>query len=96
MRAEGWYEDPYDRHVDRWFSDGEPTSLVRDGESESRDEPPNVPPPMPLVESQPGRTPAQGIDLQRADDPGCNQPYSAAGVVRAILDDSAEYGVMFS
>jgi hypothetical protein len=39
--AEGWYHDPYHRHADRWYSSGEPTSLVRDGRLESRDEPPD-------------------------------------------------------
>jgi hypothetical protein len=39
--AEGWYHDPYRRHADRWYSSGEPTSLVRDGGLESRDEPPD-------------------------------------------------------
>lgn len=40
MRAEGWYRDPYDRHEARWFSDGSPTSLVRDGGVEAHDAPP--------------------------------------------------------
>lgn len=30
MKAEGWYQDPYKIHEDRWFSDGSPTALVRD------------------------------------------------------------------
>jgi hypothetical protein len=37
MRAQGWQRDPYDSHEDRWFSDGEPTSLVRDQGTESYD-----------------------------------------------------------
>ncbi len=34
---EGWYEDPSDRHDFRWFSQGAPTDLVRDGAVTSRD-----------------------------------------------------------
>ena len=34
---EGWYEDPSDRHEYRWFSQGTPTDLVRDGTITSRD-----------------------------------------------------------
>jgi len=34
---EGWYEDPASRHQYRWFSDGLPTDLVRDGPATSRD-----------------------------------------------------------
>jgi hypothetical protein len=34
---EGWYEDPADRHEYRWFSQGTPTDLVRDGSQTSRD-----------------------------------------------------------
>lgn len=40
MKAEGWYVDPFEKHDERWFSDGNPTSLVRDDDSESLDEPP--------------------------------------------------------
>jgi len=31
MAEEGWYSDPYRLHEHRWFSDGKPTALVRDG-----------------------------------------------------------------
>jgi hypothetical protein len=41
MEAEGWYVDPFGAHGERWFSGGHPTSLVRDGEDESQDEPPS-------------------------------------------------------
>jgi hypothetical protein len=30
MKAQGWYRDPYLVHEDRYFSDGQPTKLVRD------------------------------------------------------------------
>jgi len=45
MRVQGWYPDPYERHDDRWFSDGKPTRLVRDQGTESYDEPPLEQPP---------------------------------------------------
>lgn len=34
---QGWYLDPYGKHGERWFSRGEPTDLVRDGDTESTD-----------------------------------------------------------
>jgi hypothetical protein len=40
---EGWCTDPFVRHEARWMSDGTPTELVRDGSSESYDDPPDVP-----------------------------------------------------
>jgi hypothetical protein len=42
-RAQGWFSDPYRQHVARWFSDGSPTSLVRDDGVESKDPPPDGP-----------------------------------------------------
>lgn len=53
MLAEGWYLDPYEAHEQRWFSSGNPTSLVRDGTTESHDDPPGPLPPLPLVEVAP-------------------------------------------
>ncbi|GAA1309707.1 hypothetical protein Psi02_27150 [Planotetraspora silvatica] len=67
MKPQGWYRDPYGIHEDRYFSDGRPTKLVRDGAAEVFDEPPPGLPPGPLVEvtsSEPG----YGGDLRRADD----------------------------
>ena len=43
VKAEGWYGDPFAVHDARWFSDGNPTSLVRDGHHESHDPPPDAP-----------------------------------------------------
>jgi hypothetical protein len=43
MNEEGWYIDPFGRHEARWISDGTPTALVRDGEAESQDPPPDEP-----------------------------------------------------
>lgn len=67
MEAEGWYHDPYDRHEARWFSDGAPTDLVRDGHQVTRDAPPPDPPGRPLVAWE-GDTDGQGgADVRRAD-----------------------------
>src|SRR5579862_4266970 len=37
---QGWYADPFRLHEARYFSAGQPTALVRDGGTESYDEPP--------------------------------------------------------
>jgi hypothetical protein len=37
---QGWSGDPFRLHEIRYFSDGRPTNLVRDGDRESYDEPP--------------------------------------------------------
>jgi len=37
IEREGWFEDPSTRHEWRWFSQGRPTDLVRDGKQESHD-----------------------------------------------------------
>jgi hypothetical protein len=41
---EGWYTDPFGRHEARWISSGRPTLLVRDGDVESHDDPPDEAP----------------------------------------------------
>jgi hypothetical protein len=38
--AQGWYVDPFGRHELRWFSEGAPTALVRDGGTDGEDPPP--------------------------------------------------------
>jgi hypothetical protein len=65
--AEGWYVDPYGEHDARWFSEGTPTSLVRDDSIESRDEPPERPFVGPLERPEPSHT-ATASDMRRADD----------------------------
>ena len=55
MRVQGWYPDPYERHDERWFSDGKPTRLVRDRGIESYDEPPLELPRGPLPPDPPAR-----------------------------------------
>lgn len=68
--AQGWYRDPFGVHEDRYFSEGRPTKLVRDGRAETYDEPPGTPfaaadlvPADPEPDSFSG-----GSDLRRADD----------------------------
>jgi hypothetical protein len=39
-RAQNWCIDPYGLHEARWFSQGNPTALVRDHGVESQDPPP--------------------------------------------------------
>jgi hypothetical protein len=68
---EGWYEDPARRHQYRWFSDGTPTDLVRNGGKTFRDaismadaslyqsmdleQPPDVSPPVYRPDDRPPR-----------------------------------------
>jgi len=67
MRVQGWYPDPYEKHDDRWFSDGKPTRLVRDQGTESFDEPPPERPRGPLTPD-----PAAGNEPQQLQ-PGVSQ-----------------------
>ena len=56
MHEEGWYQDPYRTHEDRWYSDGNPTKLVRDEGVECFDPPPlDAVPSQPLVRSTYGK-----------------------------------------
>jgi hypothetical protein len=86
VHAEGWYCDPYEIHSDRWFSDGRPTSLVRDQGVESRDEPPPREPPLPLVPVAEIQE-SDGQDLLRADGPPKRK--------RNYMDGSGALGVGF-
>ncbi len=66
---QGWYVDPYGIHDHRWFSQGTPTALVRDGRTESQDPPPDRPYEGPLVTAAPPRAPDRPAeDRQRAGD----------------------------
>jgi hypothetical protein len=90
MNAEGWYRDPYKIHTDRWFSDGRPTSLVRDNGVESHDPPPSDPPSGELIRSD-ARGAARDDDLRRADDEG-EGTYDSG---QAAIDHAAETGLGF-
>jgi hypothetical protein len=68
--AQGWYRDPYELHEDRYFSDGQPTRLVRDAGQEAYDQPPDRPfDPAGLVSAEPEASDDfDGSDLRRADE----------------------------
>lgn len=85
MRAEGWYRDPYKIHVDRWFSDGVATELVRDGRTETHDPPPHTPYSGPLVEAG-SSVATDGDDLRRADDGGDTGTFDPKKAVETALD----------
>ena len=84
MHAEGWYQDPFKVHADRWFSDGRPTPLVRDGGFESSDPPPAVEYTGPLKDIA-AHEAANGGDLARADDP-TTIPFDRSDGAKAALD----------
>jgi hypothetical protein len=64
MNAQGWYQDPYRRHEERWYSGGTPTGLVRDRGVESTDPPPEAAPTGTLVRAEHEVVPG-GRDLLR-------------------------------
>jgi hypothetical protein len=67
-RVEGWYTDPFGRHEARWMSDGSPTKLVRDGDEESYENPPDEEPTVTPTRIAEGQA-SDGSDLLRSDDP---------------------------
>ena len=79
LQAEGWYQDPFGVHEQRWMSRGQPTKLVRDGGSESYDPPPDLPLPGVLVPADAGSS-ADGVDT------GQESSYSNRRAGRAALD----------
>jgi hypothetical protein len=91
VKAQGWYRDPYGVHEDRYFSDGQPTKLVRDGGAECYDPPPPRPPDMELVEVTQGPS-IDGSDLRRADEPSAGPvAYDKKAAFWAALDSVAVY-----
>ena len=84
MKAQGWYLDPYQVHEDRYFSDGQPTKLVRDGGKESYDPPPAGPPKTELVEVAHVEQ-DYNADLRRADDPSAGAVWDKKAPIRALL-----------
>jgi hypothetical protein len=92
MRAEGWYQDPFKLHTDRWFSDGQPTDLVRDGKVESRDAPPSATFSGPLVEAV-EVPPVDGTDLRRADEAESGRPPGTGRQIFAGLETAASGGL---
>jgi hypothetical protein len=85
VQAQGWYRDPYGEHEDRYFSDGHPTKLVRDGEVEGYCPPPPGPPPGELL-GVPHSEPINGSDLRRADDRAAGAVYDPKAAFWALMD----------
>ena len=83
--AEGWYTDPFGRHEARWMSDGTPTKLVRDGDVEAYDDPPDEEPSVTstMVEEEQA---TDGSDLIRSGDAG------AGGSLHERLADAGQFG----
>lgn len=81
--AEGWYRDPYGAHEARWFSEGTPTALVRDGGVESHDPAPvtvgaNAIEPEELPEDETAGGLRRADDSQAPVTPGGTTPAEAA------------------
>ncbi len=55
---EGWFADPFQRHEVRWMSQGNPTSLVRDGTVEGSD--PVADGPIKAIPARLGVNPSDG------------------------------------
>jgi hypothetical protein len=90
VRAEGWYQDPFEIHAARWFSDGRPTALVRDGAREGTDPPPVDQYTGPLTDVVVAM-PVDGSDLARADDPG-KAPFKRSDGIKAAIYSAGYIG----
>lgn len=88
---EGWYTDPYQRHEARWLSLGKPTKLVRDGDVESYDEPPDEEPSQEPVPIEVNLAGIGGRDLLRADSAEEQAGMDLASLNRR-MDDAALAG----
>jgi hypothetical protein len=94
MRAEdleGWCTDPFGRHEARWLSAGTPTTLVRDGDVESYDEPPDEEPTREAELIEPDVGSIGGADLWRAGDPASG-PVELHTLERQMDDAALEGG----
>jgi hypothetical protein len=87
-QAEGWYLDPFKLHTDRWFSNGEPTKLVRDDGKESYDPPPSRRFEGQLTES-PKKAPRPGEGAIRAG--GDTEPDPSKGLWEQGLSMWSDY-----
>jgi hypothetical protein len=86
-QEEGWYTDPYGRHEARWMSAGMATKLVRDGDVEAYDNPPDEPPSQVPARIQADNTsPSDGSDLKRADSDDRGYPYDPREAAQAAAD----------
>ena len=90
---EGWFTDPWGHHKARWISLGKATDLVRDGDVEAHDPPPDTPPtitPALIPPEAPGQVGAG--DLKRADD--AERDVVDPRELREHLVDAAEEALM--
>jgi hypothetical protein len=89
VKAQGWYRDPYCVYEDRYFSDGQPTKLVRDGSVECYDPPPSGQPNTELVEVRQSEH-GDSNDLRRADDRSAGPAvYDKKSAFWAVVDTIA-------
>ena len=88
LPAEGWYRDPFGAHEARWYSQGVPTALVRDGDAEAHDPPPPSGDGAPEPEELP--EPAIAGDLHRADDAQAPASHDETTPDQAAWDAAAE------
>jgi hypothetical protein len=90
---EGWFTDPWGHHEARWISLGQATDLVRDGDVEAHDPPPDKPPtvtPALIPAEAPGQVGAG--DLPRADD--AEHDFINPRELRERFVDAAEEGAV--
>ena len=91
--AEGWYEDPFALHEQRWFSAGHPSSLVKDGRVESKDPPPSEVFGGPLVEIVNSSVDGgDGSDQRRVGD-RMGDPYDPGKASDAAFDASTWFPI---
>jgi hypothetical protein len=94
MRAEdleGWCTDPFGRHEARWLSQGTPTKLVRDGDIESYDDPPDEEPSQEAQLIEPDLPANGGADLIRVGD-AASGPTDLESLDRQMGDAAFEGG----
>jgi hypothetical protein len=90
---EGWFTDPYGIHEARWLSGGRPTKLVRDGDIETYDDPPEGPPSLVPERLEADPRAVGGSDLRRADEAEQTDPNASSQVMEA-LDSYAQAGLL--
>jgi len=89
----GWFSDPYHEHEYRYFSEGNPTKLVRDSGTESFDPPPDFPmPESPVRAPSHAATATGGADMRRADDVEREAPYDRRAACQSAISAILRFG----
>jgi hypothetical protein len=89
----GWFSDPYQEHEYRYFSEGNPTKLVRDSGLESFDPPPDIPTPASLVPAPSHAAGPEGAaDMRRADDAEREAPYDRRAACQRATSAIVRFG----